>query len=267
VLALGLAPGAHAQDVLLQIRPHVGDTVHMRLDQESELTRIHARADAPRPASVITDLSMFSRAIVRGTSRADATVLAITDSVAMSTTDPQGRAVADATRRMLVGRQVMLRIADDGTVTMLRANVPSGERMADVVALMPAALPATAVRVGDHWTREMPLPSEHPFHGHAAGHLDAVFRLDSLSRDGAMAYISVRGTLHSNSAATPVAGSFVQDGTVTGTMRLDRRRGWLADTRFVIVVRSTMSPPAGSGRAPMQFRIAITQRTRTCDRR
>src|SRR5687767_15976034 len=88
-----------AQPVLLEIRPRVGDTIHVRLDQRVEMTRRPAECvtsnAAPRGEArdkaiplcseatrqMATMMEVFSRAIVRRTSSEGAAVLAVTDSI------------------------------------------------------------------------------------------------------------------------------------------------------------------------------------------
>jgi hypothetical protein len=64
------------------------------------------------------------------------------------------------------------------------------------------------------------------------GALKATFRLDSISRTGDLAYVSLRGTLRRDSPPT------VTTGLVTGTLVVDRQRGWLTDSRATIHVTS-----------------------------
>lgn len=255
--------------MVLQIKPHLGDTVHMRLDQESEMTGTRGKGAGASTSSVVTDLRIFSRAVVEGVGDNGATVLAITDSVLMSSSDPHSRHLADQTRRMLQGKQMRLRLAPDGTTALLEGpGEPDADDISGVVAVMPAAFPRGLVKVGQSWTREMPLPSHEGLGGRSTGRLHATFRLDSLSRTGAVAYLSMYGELTGTREDAGSLGgpTLQQQGTVTGTMLLDRRRGWLAESRFVIQVESEAGLPPASGIDPMRFRVRITQRTRTLDK-
>src|SRR4051812_9484404 len=74
-----------AQSVLLQIRPRVGDTLSMRLDQQTEMIGVRKTGNKESSGSVITMMSMFSRAIVEQGSATGSTVLTVTDSVHLST--------------------------------------------------------------------------------------------------------------------------------------------------------------------------------------
>lgn len=182
----------------------------------------------------------------------------------------RARRLAEQTRRMLEGRQIRLHLAPDGTAALLGGDrAVAGEDVSQVVAVMPAAFPKGVVHVGESWTREMPLPSRGGMGGRPSGRLHATFRLDSVSRNGAKAYVSMYGVLTGDHLASGgTQGVAVdQQGTVTGTMLLDRHRGWLTESRFVIEVESDVADPAAGGGAPVRFRVRITQRTRTLDRR
>ena len=56
-------------------------------------------------------------------------------------------------------------------------------------------------------------------------------------------------------------------GAINGTMRLDRERGWMTDSQVSVLIRSLVTPPPGTGRAPMRFVTRVTQRLRTMDKR
>jgi hypothetical protein len=65
------------------------------------------------------------------------------------------------------------------------------------------------------------------------GRVRTTLQLDSLSRGGDIAYISMRGVLsHDHSDGSPSETS----GSLTGTMQLDRRVAWITDTRATIDV-------------------------------
>ena len=128
---------------------------------------------------------------------------------------------------------------------------------------MPAMLAREPVAVGDKWTREMQIPlSGDPG---TMGQVRATFRLDSLSRNGDIAFISMHGTMaRMNAPGAPPAGAgYATSGTLSGTIQIDRRLGWITDSRSSIIVRSTIAAaPARKGEpqgAPMQVRTKITQ--------
>jgi hypothetical protein len=253
--------------VMLELRPRVGDTLRMRLDQTTEMIG-NRRGGVPR--SVTTTLVMFSRAIVESSAQASTLILAITDSADASTSDERGRPVADETKRQLAGRQMRLRLSPDGTVAVADqqgsgGNVP--RVVNDLVAVMPASFPKGSVAVGDTWLREMPIPPTTGLGVPLGGVVKAAFRLDSVSRDGNIAYLTMRGTLvPSNDGAMLDKGAL--SGSVNGSMIVDRRRGWLSESRFLVQMRTTvMSLGAARAASPMEFRMKITQHMRVFDKR
>src|SRR5689334_23262358 len=88
VAALILAAGStiDAQPVLLQIRPHVGDTIAVQLEQRLEITT--GAGESMRRMTTVTQV--FSHAIVNRTTSHGAEVTALTDSI-RTATFPGGR--------------------------------------------------------------------------------------------------------------------------------------------------------------------------------
>ncbi|HYD54586.1 MAG TPA: DUF6263 family protein [Gemmatimonadaceae bacterium] len=259
LLALALAATPlPAQRVLLELRPAVGDTIRMRVEQQTEVHGQRKRGGSVDAASRLTmTLRLWSRAIVEQRALRATTLLTVTDSAQLRTTDPHGQAVARRTQEMLAGRMLRLRVAPDGTAAVL--GDAEGDLSA-MVAAMPAALPPKPVAVGEKWERSMPVPATNPLLRKPAA-IRAVFRLDSLSADGALAWISVHGQLRPDEGGAPAEASMV--GTVTGTILLNRRRGWLDQSQFAMEFRSIVGRPreAGAG-APMEITTRIIQRLR-----
>ena len=252
---------AHAQGVLLELRPRAGDTLRMRLEQQTEVS---SAREGARPLSVTTSVVMHSRAIVLTTDAVSAIILAVTDSVAIQSTDEHARALADQARRGLEGRQVKLRLAPDGTVALADAERAATREVKDLVSIMPGSFPSTPLAVGDTWMREMPIPGSEAMSLPAGGRVRARFRLDSLSRSGDLAYVSMRGVFEPASATQKDDAAA---GSVSGTLVVSRRRGWLSESRFLIEMRSTVPRPASDKRAPMRFRTKITQLMRVAPER
>ena len=90
----------------------------------------------------------------------------------------------------------------------------------------------------------------------------AEFRLDSLGRHGELAYVSMRGEIVPDDDRPGPDLS----GRVTGEMQVDRRRGWMTDSRFTLVVMSLVAAPPAPRLAPMRFLTKVTQRLRTMDK-
>ena len=244
-----------AQSVLLELRPRAGDTLRMRLDQTTETV---GSRKGTVPMQVTTALSMFSRAVVEGRSGTATLIFAITDSVDLISSDAHARKLVDDVERQLKGRQMRLRLAPNGTVSLVEPARDIPREVSELVSVMPASFPSEPVAVGDTWVREMPIPPGVRLGVPIGGVVRSTFRFDSLTRDARFAYISMRGTMH------PVIVGIVEradiGGSVEGNMIVDRRRGWLSESRFLIMMRTTVESKSGRSVEPMQFRTTITQR-------
>ena len=255
---------ARAQSVALRIHPHAGDTLHTRLEQQMEVSSADDDGD-PRGKPVATSVTIDSRTIVQSSLATNTLVLTIVDSAFMHTTDAHGADQIAATERMLRGQRLLLQLAMDGSVESARdgGGRPVSRDFADAMSAMPAVFPRQPVRVGDQWTREMPLPSTGPLGARGMGYVNARFRLDSLSRGGRIAYVSMHGDIRPASTSDGVQLT----GGISGTMRLDRERGWMTDSQVTVTVHSLVTPPPSTRRAPMRFITRVTQRLRTMDKR
>ena len=259
LLVLGVAGSAEAQRIVLELRPRFGDTVWIRLDQSTEVSTSRKGAVA-RP--VVTTMSMFSRAIVEVSTATSAMILAITDSVDVASNDKAAAAGASETERQLAGRQMRLKLLPDGTVQMADdgGNVP--KQVGELVSLMPASFPRGSVTIGDTWLREMPIPPAGPSATPLV--VRAAFRLDSISPDYDIAYLSMRGNVEE--ASTGARNYPGLTGRVNGSMVVDRRRGWLSASRFAIELRTLVAPP-NPGEPPVQYLMKVTQQMRVIDTR
>ena len=257
---LFLAPAALAQPVMLQIRPHIGDTLRMHLSQTVEMTGTTRGARTDSVRSMTTSIEVFTRAIAQQWTTNGTLMQTITDSVAMN--PASAGSLADLRRRAMQARRVLLRVSTDGAMELVDDGDPHSE-LRRIFGEMPAVLSRTSVSVGDKWTREMQIPlSNEPG---AVGAVRATFHLDSLGRNGDVAYISMRGTmLRINTlGAAPAGPGYGTTGQLSGTIQIDRRLGWITDSRSTIIVRSSIATnQSGKGeteREPMQVRTKITQ--------
>jgi hypothetical protein len=251
---------AFSQSVLLQIRPHIGDTLRMHLSQTVEMTGTTRVRGRDSTSSMTTSIEVFTHAIAEQWTSGGTLMQTITDSVQMS---PASQAsLDDLRRRTLQSKRVWLRVSPDGAMEVVHDSDPSSD-LQEIFGGMPAMLARQAVSIGEKWTREMQIPlSGDPG---ALGSVKATFRLDSLGRNGDVAYVSLRGTMSrvnpTGASATPAG--YTTSGTLTGTIQIDRRLGWITDSRSSIIVRSTIaSAPGRKGepqRSPMQVRTKITQ--------
>jgi hypothetical protein len=264
VVCARIAPAQESAAVLLRLHPRVGDTLHTWLEQQTDVSASMPGNALGAARSVTTSVAIHSRTIVRSVQQWSTTVLTIVDSARLASTDARAaKQIADA-ERALTGQQLMLQLGADGTVESARdaRGVLVPRDVADAMAAMPAVFPRRPVVVGQEWTREMPLPSGGPLGARGAGHVHAVFRLDSLQKGGAIAYLSMHGGILPDSAShgTELSGS------IAGAMQLDRARGWMTDSRVLITLRSIIAPPSSVGLAPMKFLTRVTQRLRTMDK-
>jgi hypothetical protein len=260
--ALALAASsAFGQPVLLQIRPHIGDTLRMHLSQSVEMTGTTNRGGHDSPTgSMTTSIEVFTRAIAQQWTSGGTLMQSITDSVAMSPASPGS--LADLKRRTMQAKRVMVRVSTDGAMEIVDDDDPDGE-LRRIFGEMPAMLSRGPIAVGEKWTREMQIPlTGDPG---TLGSVRATFRLDSLGRNGDIAYISMHGTMSRiNTPNAPTAGAgYATSGTLSGSIQIDRRLGWITDSKSSIIVRSTIAAtPARKGEpqgAPMQVRTKITQ--------
>jgi hypothetical protein len=259
VLLALCASNAGAQRVLLELRPRVGDTLRMRLDQTTEMSG--ARSGAPvKPA--VTTMRMFSRAIVESSGPSSTMIMAITDSVDVRSSDERARPLAMETQRQLAGRQMRLKLSPDGTVGVADQQAHVSREVTDLVSVMPASFPKGSVAVGDTWMREMPIPPSASMGVPLGGLVKAAFKLDSLSSDGQVAYLSMRGTMHPLAEAIALSDPGALVGSVQGSMIVDRRRGWLSESRFLVEMRATIASVGTARPSPMHFRLKITQHMR-----
>lgn len=231
---------ALAQKILLQLKPHVGDTIRMHLTQTVEMSSRApgAAEDAIRPVTTSTDV--FSRAIPFQWTEGGTLIHAITDSI--TTPRTSGLSGAVEFRRLATPiKPAVVRVSLDGAMEIVDDGDPNSE-VRHLFAEMPAMLTGRQVSVGEQWSKEMRLPSETASGG--VGTLKAVMHFDSLSRNSEMAYISIKGTVSR-------VGS--QTGTFIGSLQIDRALGWITDARTTITMRSRAKAPK-----PVQIRTRVT---------
>jgi hypothetical protein len=249
--------------VVLRLHPQVGDTLHTRLEQVTEISSAHPGAAAGKPMT--TSVTVLARTIVQASRKATTTVLTVVDSAAVRSSDAHGAAMSAQAEKALRGQRLVVQLADDGSVESARdarGGVVSRD-VAEAMAAMPAVLPRRAVAVGERWQREMPLPTVGPLGKAGTAQVRAEFRFDSLGRNGEVAFVSMQGQIASEAEERTLQLS----GTMTGAMQIDRTRGWMTDSYFTLLMRSAVTPPPGVAMAPMKFVTKVTQRLRTMDKR
>jgi hypothetical protein len=117
-------------------------------------------------------------------------------------------------------------------------------------------------RYGATWSHAaaVPIPGQL---GAPTGKLHVTFRLDSLSRYGDVAYISMSGTVARPKSGAGGGMTYESDGTVVGALEMDRRRGWLTSMRATITTKSAVTQDLGA--QPVHVRTKITQWMRVID--
>jgi hypothetical protein len=265
VLGLAASRPADAQHVLLQLRPHVGDTLHIRVDQEVDIAGRTARPTGDSITSVTTTLFALARMIVAESDTGGSDLVVVVDSTAQSTIGGHPARAADRAPSDVIGQPVHVRMAPDGVPEIADAGGSAGADLQGLLAGVPATLPRQPVTVGQAWERTMaaaPVGASP-----SRGTITLRFRLDSVSRRGDSAYVSVRGDLGRGRFGPSASGATVTTwGTVVGTMLIDRRRGWMTDFHAVISVHSVLTPSAGVEGTPGRLRMTITEWFRTVDR-
>jgi len=262
--ATALASGSGTSGaVALEVRPHAGDTVSVRLEQRVEMTGTRRIAGRDSTARVTSSMVMYARTIVESVTPEHSIVATHTDSVRLETSDDHAEAMRADAIRALTGTVSRLRILPDGTGQSIDSAL--GAQSAGLVAVMPATLPGTPVAVGGKWTRKMPIPATNAARG--AGEVRAVFRLDSLTGGGRYAWISMKGSMHREERA-PVGATGESAGAVTGSisgaMTLDRHRGWIVSALTDMTVRSTVTTPNAPA-VPLKVTVRVIQKMRADD--
>ncbi len=234
----------------------------MQLDQKFEMTSDSSAAGEPAKPFVAS-VSVATRAVVTAISEAGTDLESITDSVTITPDIAAALPLFASIRKSVGGKSVNLRIAPDGAISVIGGG---GAKVAlsagPIAAQMPPMLPREAVSVGDRWTRSLSIPVSAT---HAAiGSVSATFSFDSLSQDGNNAYISMRGSFSHLHPTGDTISSDSTSGTITGTMQIDRRLGWMVDSRATISLNSIVRPATGA--TPVRTRVKVSQWLRSVPR-
>lgn len=253
-----VAPAAAQQGVLLQLKPRPGDTLRVRLDQTIEISRSTAPLVDDTEPGEAASLVILARIAVEAADLEGAIVNALTDSVRVTSSEGFGASPTLRSARALQGQRFRFRIRPDGGTMLDGSDVLGAPGVGTLFSQLPATLPRERLMPGASWVRSVELPLTGIPEGKGSATLNATFRFDSLSRSGEYAMLSVRGRLVRSGPAAGGRGSYVQTaGDVTGAIMIDLRRGWIADARSVVTLRSLVSP---AGReAALRVRVKITQ--------
>ncbi len=264
--------------VRLMVRPQVGDTLYLQMEQTIEMRGRRGGSGArgtdgasrspeygPRIGTTgrVTRLLLFAHSLVESSDLAGTTVLATSDSVVMwlgTTADmgpPQRQALQDD------ARQVRVRVMPDGSMRM--HNPPPGAAsLGATLASVPGLLPETPVAVGSEWMRDMALPTLPVSGFRADGVVQVKLRLDSLTRGGRDAWVTLSGVLRRGGTSPdwPPGTRVVTSGTIRGHMLIDRQRAWIMSALTELDVSSELAPGTTSGNAPTLLDMHIVQQVR-----
>lgn len=250
----GQGAGVH-----LRLRPRAGDTLHVRMDQTIEMSRSSKPNDDDSEGGDVASLVLLARIAIEGADAEGATVLALADSVRVSGTGGLDASPSLRAARAMQGQRFRFRVQPDGG-TMLTGADPMLQGISGLFSQLPATLPREKLSPGDSWVRAVEIPLAATPDGRGTATLNATFRFDSLSHSDEYAYLSVRGRLVRAGQVVGSRRSVVQTaGDVTGKILIDLRRGWIADARSVVTLRSLISGGSGKESGPTRVRVKITQ--------
>lgn len=267
--------------VRLIVRPQVGDTLHLQMEQTIEMRGRRATgpegldgaarssrspAYGPRAGLTtnrVTRLLLFAHSLVESSDLTGTTVLTTSDSMVMWL-----GATADKVQplRQLVPedvRQVRVRVMPDGSMRM--QNPPPGAAsLGATLASVPGLLPDAPMPIGSEWMRDMAFPAL-PLSGFRAdGVVQVKLRLDSLTAGGRNAWVTLAGVLRRGGAAPdwPVGTRVVTSGTLRGHMLIDRQRAWIVWALTELDVSSELASGTAPDNVPTALDMRIVQQVR-----
>ena len=241
--------GADAR-VMLMLRPFPGDVIRLRVEHDVDERGTISMPGGDSTVRVNTRTMVVLRSKVDAVDSAGAVVTSQVESVTVRATGgkEESRRARIASGMALQGRTLRMKLSPDGELIVLDdASAQTAASLATLAALVdrvPAALPSLPVRERERWTRHMVLA------GAPGDGIDAEFTLDSLTRYGDFAWVSVKGVM--KDAAVDAGAS------VVGWILLDRRRGWITKSRMVMTMRAVTE--GQSSMPPMRFVMRVEQR-------
>ncbi len=236
--------------VTLVLRPFPGDMIRQLVEHDVDEQGTIAMPTGDSTVRVSTRTTVVLRSKVDAVDSLGAEITSQVESVTVRATGgrEESRRARIASGMALQGRTLRMKLAPDGELMVLEDQSALGAgTIATLTALVdrvPAALPVLAVREREKWTRHMVLA------GAPGDGIDAEFTLDSLTRYGDLAWVSVKGVMRDAGAD---AGA-----SVVGWVLLDRRRGWITRSRMVMTMRAVTG--AQGALPPMRFVMRVEQR-------
>lgn len=236
--------------IALVLRPFPGDMIRQRVEHDVDEQGTVTMPSGDSTVRVSTRTTVLLRSRVDAVDSLGAVVTSQVESVTVRATGgkEESRRARIASGMALQGRTLRMKLAPDGELMVL--DDASGQNAATIATLaalvdrVPAALPTAPVHEHEKWTRHMVLA------GAPGDGIDAEFRLDSLTRFGDQAWVSVKGVMRD--AGVDAGASLV------GWVLLDRRRGWITRSRMVMTMRAVTGPQASM--PAMRFVMRVEQR-------
>lgn len=275
---------AAPERVSLVVRPHVGDTLWLRLEQTMEtrsvpLSESRRRSNtgsiSPRPPAArgpeygpvrdpsisrTTLMRLNAHSMVESSDLKVTWLSAYTDSLFVRTGTGGQIGPERPVSLSASDRRTRVNVSPDGAMNIVDARA-NGAAVAAGLSGMPPMLPSKSVAVGEVWERDITLPSL-PIAGlRAEGIVHVRFRLDSLTRAGRLAFVSLEGTLKREGAGRdlPAGTQLATSGVLKGFLILDRTRGWITDAETVIQVQSDIIPGAADESRARSVDIRLRQ--------
>ena len=229
----GAAQTASGDGILLRLHPRVGDTLHMRLDQ---LTEISAQRNGGPPRKPMTSkVTVLTRTIVQASRQATTTVLTVVDSVEVRSSDLHGMAMSAQAEKVLRGQRLIVQLARRrlGEERERRQRRRRAARRRRCDGRDARGAPAATVAVGERGIGRCRSPRAGRSAPAATLRSAPTFRLDSLSAGAT----SRSCRCADRSPPTPTHGGVEMSGSMTGAMQIDRARGWMTDSCFTLLIR------------------------------
>ena len=236
--------------IMLVLRPFPGDVIRLRVEHDVDEQGTITMPGGDSTVRVSTRTMVVLRSKVDAVDSAGAVVTSQVESVTVKAIGgkEESRRARVASGMALMGRTLRMKLSPDGELMVLDdASAQTASTLATLAALVdrvPAALPVLPVREHEKWTRHMVLA------GAPGDGIDAEFTLDSLTRYGDFAWVSVKGVMRD--------GVVDAGASVVGWILLDRRRGWITRSRMIMTMRAVTG--GHSSMPPMRFVMRVEQR-------
>lgn len=229
------------------------------MDQVLEMSATHRTAKGDTTEREQHTMVVVTRIAVESTDLDGATVTAMTDTVRLTGDDGSHGSSLLGWVRAIEGRRFRFRVHADGSTGLASPDSGVAPQVGAFLAQLPASLPRQPIAPGATWTRAMDIPLSALSATRGTATMAATFRFDSLAGRGDLAYLSVKGRLTRQSTAPKgTAPTIEMNGTVSGKLVVDRRRGWVTDAHTLVSVQSLLLG-AQPLTPPVRIRLKITQ--------